>query len=677
MQIYPFISWQFLAYFFSFVISIYCSFYLPGALLISRQKLGLGLTILLSFCLGLSLWGFQGFVFGYLQVRAATYLYLIIVLILSWRKGLICFDFLTRCVAWVKGHVLLSLFVTLGIFVQMSAVIGSGVLYPDGIRFFGVNRADGIMHLAFIQSIMHHFPPIEPGAYGHQITNYHYWSDLIISDLIRIWGLPITHTFFQYFPLLLSILTGLAGYQVVKALGFSNKAGIWALFFLYFGGDATYALTLIFLHKLYFLTPALDNGASQFLNMPNALAKIIFMTSIVSLKFWLGSMTRAFWGFATILLFSSLVGIKIYYALFVILGFVLMLLFILLSRFFDLVGKKGVTSSVLKIFLEAKYLIAGGLAMIIISALIYLPVNSRAGGLIWSPLEWPKVFLGKDVLNWAGWWSRTASYQDSQNFLGTFIFGLLAIMIFLVCVHGTRLLGVLITRKVYRVIGLEMISFLMPGLVIFHILGLFTLQVSGGLNVFNFFVVGTVVLSLLSGMILDRFSFSLKKPLVSGLLALLVIITLPRVAFEVSNNINALLNPVHNAFLVTKDELAAFNFIRKNTPSSYIIQASPENAQDSISPYVAFFSDRFSYLSGIELQETHHQALDKRKSKLKEVFTSKLPIDFFGQARAAGINLVYLRKVKEEQLPFKIDDNLITKLYENNSVVVLKVDITR
>lgn len=677
MNIYPLFSLPFLGYLLLFLLSSYFSFYLPGALVIQKKKLGLGLQIILSFCIGIALWGFQGYLLGFLHLRFLTYLYVVLIAILAYKKGLFSLTPFKEFLRFIGRNPLVVLLVLIGVLVQLSAVVGSGIMYMDGVRFFGVNRADGIMHVAFIQSIIHYFPPIEPGSYGHPITNYHYWSDLIIAELVRVWGLPITHTFFQYFPLLLSVLTAIGGYQLVRKLGFSQKAGIWTIFFLFFAGDATYVLILVSLQKLNFMTPALDNGASQFLNMPNAMAKVIFLGGIISLKIWLEERERIFWGIVTILLFASLVGIKIYYGIFVILGLGLVTLFILITSVVKQIREHGVITSVYRTVVREKYLIISGVVLCIISSLIYFPVNKNAGGLGWYPLEWPKIFLGKDVIDGEGWWLRMQVYQSAHNVLGVFVFDSIAILISLVCIHGTRLLGVLPRRDLYKKISWEMIVFFFPGIIIFHILGFFTLQTSGGLNVFNFFVVATVVLSLLSGMVLDRYSFSLKKPVITAFLIIVVFVTIPRVVFEVTANIKAALNPKNNSFLVSKDELDAFSFIRQNTPHDSIIQSHPENAQDYITPYVAFFSDRLSYLTGVNLQETHNQPLKERESKLKEVFSSKVPIDFFGQARAAGINLLYLRKVDEERLIFPIDNDLITKLYENDSVVVYKVDITR
>jgi len=677
MNIYPLVSWQFVAYLILFLLSCYVSFYLPGALILYKRKLSLGLHILLSFCVGIALWGFVGYVLGFLQLRFLTYLYVGIVVILAYRTQLLTITLFRESLKWVKNNPLLVIFILVGVFVQLSSVIGSGVMYKEGVRFFGVNRADGIMHIAFIQSIIHYFPPIEPGSYGHQITNYHYWSDLMIADLIRAWKLPITHTFFQYFPLLISILTGLAGYQVVRKLGFTHRAGIWTIFFLFFAGDTTYALIFISLRKINFLTPALDNGASQFLNMPNAVARVLFLGGITSLTFWLKERKKLFWGLVTILLFSILVGVKVYYGIFVILGLGLLSIFIIGRALLQQFKEKGLISAVFKTLQDEKYLLLSGIVLCIISSLIYFPVNKNAGGLGWYPLEWPKIFLGKDVIGWEGWWQKLQVFQVSHNTLGIIFYDALAIIISLVCIHGTRLLGLLPNKYFYKKLGWEIAIFFFPGIVIFHILGLFTLQTSGGLNVFNFFVVATVLLSILSGMILDTYSFSLKKPLVTILLLAMVIVTIPRVAFEVSGNIHALISPQNNSFLVSRDELDAFNFIREKTPSGDIIQSHPDNSQDTISPYVAFFSDRLSYLTGIKLQETHNQPLAERESKLKEVFSSKVAVDFFGQARTAGINLLYIRKVDEERLTFPIDNELISKLYENNSVIVYKIDIFR
>lgn len=675
MNIFPLLSWQFLAFFILFLFSIYISFYLPGALFLSKKKLGLGLHMLLSFSLGIAVWGFLGYILGYLHLRFLTYIYLFVVLLAAYRINLVNASLLRESKKWLFNHPVLVGFVIVGVLVQLGAVVGSGVMYSDGVRFFGVNRADGIMHTAFIQSIINSFPPIEPGSYGHPITNYHFWSDMIIADLVRVWGLPISHTFFQYFPLLVSVLTALGGYLVVRRLGFAERVGVWSIFFLFFAGDATYALTMLFLHKLSFATPTLDNGASQFLNMPNALARVILLSGIISFTYWFKERTKFFWGIITVLLFGVLVGIKIYYGIFVVLGFGLVAIFVLVRSLLVFKKEHGLGRALQKTFSQEKYMILGGVMLCIISFVIFFPTNKNAGGLGWYPLEWPKIFLGTDVLNWQSWWLRLQVYQSAHNVGWLVILYSLAILICLVCIHGTRLIGLLLTKSSYKKLGWEMSIFLIPGLILFHILGLFTLQASGGLNVFNFFVVATVILSIFSAIVMGKYSFSLKKPLSVLLIAVIVIATLPRVVFETSRVIQASLNSQEESFLVSKDELNAFTFIRNKTPKGFIIQSHPNNPDDFITPYVSYFSDRLSYLSGIKLQETHNQPLKEREGKIKELFSSPESVSFFGHARTLGINLLYLRKVPEERLPYALDKTLFTKIYENKSVIVYRINI--
>lgn len=199
MLIYPFLSIEFIFFSLVFLFALYCSFYLPGLLITNKLKLPLGLHILISFVLGMVLWGFQGYIFGYLGLRFMTYGYLLLTVILAFRLHLITLKPWKEALRFIRSNLFLSSFITLGVIGQMILVFGSGLLYKEGVRFYGVNGVDGVMHLAFIRSIVDYFPPVEPGAYGHPITNYHYWSDLILAELVRIWHLPISHTFFSIY----------------------------------------------------------------------------------------------------------------------------------------------------------------------------------------------------------------------------------------------------------------------------------------------------------------------------------------------------------------------------------------------------------------------------------------------------------------------------------------------
>ena len=186
-----------------FVCAIFLSFYLPGFLIISLLKIKSKLTlILLANVLGIIMWAIQGYLFGYLNIRWATYLYLGITSLLA----IIGHRFLFVKIYSILPRIIIknkitAILITIGIIVQLLPVAGSGLKTESGIIFFGNNAYDGLTHLGFIQSLIGHFPPIEPGSYDLPLRNYHYLSDLVIAEFSRIWKIPISLLLFQFIPL--------------------------------------------------------------------------------------------------------------------------------------------------------------------------------------------------------------------------------------------------------------------------------------------------------------------------------------------------------------------------------------------------------------------------------------------------------------------------------------------
>lgn len=68
-----------------FIIAIILAFFIPGDLFIKQLKLILFQRIVLATGLGIVLWALQGFIFGFLNFRNLTYVYVVICLIL-WSK---------------------------------------------------------------------------------------------------------------------------------------------------------------------------------------------------------------------------------------------------------------------------------------------------------------------------------------------------------------------------------------------------------------------------------------------------------------------------------------------------------------------------------------------------------------------------------------------------------------
>jgi len=109
------------------------------------------------------------------------------------------------------------------------------------------------------------------------VQNYHYWSDLIMAEQSRVFHIPVSLLFFQFFPVFISILTGLGLLALLHEWKGSTRFSAFALFFLYFGADMGYVVYYLIHHEWSFAYPVIDNGATQFLNMPHTIAKCVFL----------------------------------------------------------------------------------------------------------------------------------------------------------------------------------------------------------------------------------------------------------------------------------------------------------------------------------------------------------------------------------------------------------------
>jgi hypothetical protein len=671
-MVYGLLDFQFWLFGLLFLLASFCSFYLPGSYVVSKFHLKSAVThLLLSVVLGISLWGIQGYIFGYAHLRWLTYFYVLHAFLLFTTR------FEDEKKIWFnirKEFQRASKFVIGGIFFgalfQILAVVGSGLRYKNGVEFFFTNSVDGLLHLTYIQAFVREFPAHEPGAYDLLIINYHFWSDLVMAELVRIWHLPVSHLLFQYVPLLVSLLTGVATYLIVRIWKGTRMTGLWALFLLYLSGDAAYLFNLVLHRQFGFDSPAIDNGATQFLNIPQTFAKLVFIAGLIPLTFWIRTKKKS-WLFFTIVLFSTLIGFKVYFGIFAGMGLSFLLLGQIARDFFA-EKHTSLLMRCVKAFQKNLWTIFGMLLFGLITAAIYLPANKGAGGLIYSPLEWPRIFLGPAGINFQEWWLRKQVYDAAGNFRSSFILDVLAVLICLVCVFGTRLLGFYFSKNICKKISWELSSFFTPTMIIFTLLGLYTLQVSGLFNVYNFFVVAIVGLSLFSAFTLSQIQS--KRSLFAKLfLCAFVLLTIPRALHDAGFYIIAYAKnqPDH---LVDNQELAALYFIQDHTPAESIIQGHWNNESDRYSPYIPFFSNRYSYLSGERLLDTHNQPTAERKMAMKNIFSAPNSEALHDLAKEKNIQYIYLQKNEPHTAPLvqSIKNSTFIKIFENDETVVLQ-----
>src|SRR5579862_9354964 len=61
-----------------FILAAFLAFYIPGNLILKKLKLTSFQEAILSVLVGVNFWAWQGFIFGYLQQRWLSYIYLLV-----------------------------------------------------------------------------------------------------------------------------------------------------------------------------------------------------------------------------------------------------------------------------------------------------------------------------------------------------------------------------------------------------------------------------------------------------------------------------------------------------------------------------------------------------------------------------------------------------------------------
>ncbi|RJQ27894.1 hypothetical protein C4577_00435 [Candidatus Parcubacteria bacterium] len=641
--------WLNFAYFF---IAIFLAFFVPGSILLQRIPLSVFQHIVLAIILGMVLWAWQGFIFGYLELRWLSYLYLIFAFTI-WIKNRNSNLFLKKIplLPNIRSNFLPFILILSGMIIQLLSTFFIGISYKDGI-YFCCSLPDSLYHLALTNQLIKQVPPIEPGASEIFVKNYHYFSNLLIAELIRVFHLPLLATSYQYIVLLFSLLHGLTAIVFAQILRLKNSYTNWLLFFLYFSGDLTFLL-LFFVGKGFdFSLPFLENGFWFWISPPRVIASVIFFGALSLFIQW-EKKKSIFLGFLLGIIFGSLVGFKAYVGFFSLIGISCLSIYYFIS-------KKSLNYYIPFISTLLSFII------------IYFAVSENTGGLIFTGLWRFENFIVSPQLELSHLELARQIYLQHNNWPRNIQYGLMYIFIYFTFVFGTINVGIFQTKRSLSLIGKELNIFLIGGTIFSVFAGSFFIQKTGGANSSQFLITVIIIFSIYAALACYYWLKKTTTILKYTLIILLVILTIPRITYSGISTFYKLYE--RQGFFIDNSELAALSYLKNQTDPSSIILVDNVNKghwRNAFSNYISILSDRQIFVDGNGIAQDHGVPVEDKIFAAETIFKNLNNKIVCSTIKKHKIDYIYGKR----ELTFSSIDPIpcVTEEFANHQIKILRV----
>jgi hypothetical protein len=635
--------WVNFIYFFA---AIFIALYIPGFLLIRKLKLNFLNQVVLSIATGLVLLSLQGFLFGYLHLRTASYFYVFFCLILFIK--LLPHNKIRLAIKHVKfskPDIITSLIIIVGTFIQLTSVWFNGIKFKDGL-YFCCGLPDTLFHLALTNELVNRFPPNEPGISGVTLQNYHFLSNLSVSELIRIFNLPLINTEYQYMTILLSLLLGLSALVLANILELGTIFKRWFVFLIYFAGDILFLLPFLNGKGINFGITTLENASSLWISPPRFYSIVIFISALSVFALWLKRKDYLS-GLIMAILIGSLAGFKVYVGAIALFGLGVLAIKYLFQKNF-------------------KMLIPIILAFLI-SFLIYYPVNKSAGGLIFSGFWRFEDFAVQPLLGMSALELARRVYLDHKNLLRVLEYDLIFGFLYIFFSAGILILGIIQTRNSLKKLLTDFNIMAISGLFISCIFGFFFLQKTGGANSSQFLISIYIIGSIYTALAISYWTKRVNRKLALILILLIILITSTRVMHDTFFKIQNITN--RTGFILNNNKLNSYKYFARLSNNN-IVLTSGELGSDCI--FINFIGNKPTFDCNIGAPMDRNVDLSK-KIKIKQYIFSNYDAVKRKQLVLTN-NISYIYVSNEKQIQDNIKSLGFIKLYQNSSSVIYKVN---
>jgi len=634
--------------FIGFIASLFVAFVIPGDVTTARLGLNSWRRLTVSFVVGMTLWAYQGFIFGYMQARWLSYVYIgaMVVAWVIWRARFLSFKTITHDLKSSVRDKVSWLLVIGGVFIQIIMTFSMGLQSSRGL-FFCCGMPDSFYHLALTKEIVAQFPPNEPGMFDVVVKNYHFFSNLVFADLIRVFHIPEVFSQFTYGGVIFSVMFVLTALLLIESLRVGRLFRRWVLFFLLFSGDFIYLLLFVLGRGFNVRITSVHDATNLWFSPPRVMGFIIFFTAIYLLIEWLKRKENKI-GFFIALLTGSLVGFKIYNAVFLYAGLGLLSVYFLL--------KKDVRMFL--IFVSAGLL---GVAT-------YLPVNGLNGGFKFVGLWRFQNFVAEPTtINLVK--LEIARLKYSHTVIIPLIINVFNICLYMASVFGALLTGLFQTKKSLGRFSKETHLFFLGGFLISLILGFFFVQDPGGANTVQFLITVFITASIYAGLAIANISMKSwkRKVLFYGIAILFSVKVLSLTGMQISNIFTQ-----KDGYLIDNYQKLGMEYLKKNTPADSVIYTDIRFSRDNLCYFMRFMSERHMYMCGSGILSDHGVSTAKRLQQIDALFLATNQRQVANALKGTDIDYMFFWN---GFYPSKINTfKQFTRVYRNEKITILRVN---
>lgn len=381
---------------------------------------------------GITAFTFLAYVLAFLHARFLMWLVPVLGMaaFLRYRREILSLNFSDI----KKFKVLFLVILVAGVLGQVAVNAPSGLKYLEGIYFWSSHGHDGIWHISLMEEMQRDIFPFQNPEYaGHNLQNYHFFVDLLMSEITRLFHFSNLDVYFRFMPVLFSLLLGFGSFIFVRLWSKSDKAGLWAMFFTYFSGSFGYLLAIPKNHNISGEAVFWVSQTQSVLgNPPHAVAFIILTIFLFCLLLFLRTKKVGYF-LLSVFLGGIIIEFKVY-------GGALILGGLLVIGLWELGLRRSIWMFVLFIM------------TFILAFIIYFPnsVNSQEF-LVWQPWWFIRTMVvAPDRLGWIDMENRRQTYLLEGNIKRVIQLETTAMVIFLMGNLGMRFIGFWVIFKQFK-----------------------------------------------------------------------------------------------------------------------------------------------------------------------------------------------------------------------------------